>query len=139
LETQLVALAASAGTDADWESLEHSLERFSQAVQEGDDAAAGRAHAQFHVGIFAAIHQPALDLMLKPLTEVILVVGSASLVRNPPEDWQVEFHPPILDALKARDPAAAELAMVTHFKAATRPVYHDFLAGKFSDTYFDRG
>ena len=76
--------------------------------------------------------------MLKPLTEIILVSSVASLVRDSPEDWQVEYHRPILDALKTREPEAAEKAMVDHFDAATNPTSdRGFLARAFSDAYFE--
>src|SRR5262245_11458587 len=138
IETRLVGLAAKSGTDAEWAQLEVELDQFAAAVGDGDDDAANQAHAAFHIGIVAAIHQPALDLMLKPLTEVVLVSSAASLVRSNPEDWEVEVHRPILDALKAHDAAAAEKAMMKHFEVSTAPPrYTEYLARKFSDAYFD--
>jgi DNA-binding FadR family transcriptional regulator len=138
IETRLIGLAAKSGTKAEWAKLEETLEHFARAVAAGEDDVANEAHAAFHSGILSAIHQPALDLMLKPLTEVILVSSAASLIRKRPEDWEVEAHRPVLKALKARDPAAAEKAMVAHFKASTRSYYTEFLERKFSDAYFDR-
>jgi DNA-binding FadR family transcriptional regulator len=139
IETRLVGLAATSGTKADWGRLEETLDRFSQAVAQGNNELASQSHTAFHVGILASIHQPALDLMLKPLTEVILVSSMASLVREATEDWEVEFHRPILVALKARNPKAAEEAMIEHFEASTVPShYGEFLARKFSDAYFDK-
>jgi DNA-binding FadR family transcriptional regulator len=138
LETRLVGLAASSGTDADWVRLDEALETFARAAEDGDDDTANKAHSAFHAGIVAAIHQPALDRMLNPLAEITLVSSAASLVRNRPEDWEVEFHRPILNALRARDPEAAERAMVDHFEAATKPgPYKGFLVRRFSDAYFD--
>ncbi len=139
LETRLVGLAATSGTEAEWAQLRETLESFERAVAERDNDAAGQAHTAFHIGIISAIHQPALDLMLKPLTEIILVTSAASLLK--PRDWEFEMHGPILDALKARDPEAAEKAMIDHFKSTTRPSRrkaYRALGRKFSDAYFDR-
>lgn len=138
IETRLIGLAAASGTDEEWAQLEATLDEFAGAVAEGDDALANEKHAAFHIGIMGAIHQPALDLMLKPLTQVILVSSTASLVRSSPEDWEVEVHRPILEALKAGDAAAAEQAMAQHFEVSTAPApYKEFLDRKFSDAYFD--
>ncbi len=140
IETRLIGLAATSGTEAEWARLEETLESFARAVDDEDAEAANEAHTAFHIGIVAAIHQPALDLMLKPLTEIILVSSAASLVRTKPENWEVGAHRPILKALMARDPEAAEAAMIDHFKIATRPSeYSDYVARKFSDAYFDDG
>jgi DNA-binding FadR family transcriptional regulator len=138
IETRLVGLAAESGADAEWAELEVRLDEFARAVAARDDDAANQAHAGFHIGIVAAIHQPALDLMLKPLTEIILVSSAASLERSNPDDWEVDVHRPILEALKAHDPAGAEKAMIKHFEVSTAPGrYDEYLARKFSDAYFD--
>lgn len=138
IETRLIGLAATSGTDAEWAQLEKTLDEFGRAVAEGKDDVANEQHAAFHSGIMAAIHQPALDLMLRPLTEIILVSSTASLVRSMPEDWEVEIHHPILEALKAGDAEAAEQAMTKHFEVSTAPArYTEFLARTFSDAYFD--
>jgi DNA-binding FadR family transcriptional regulator len=138
IETRLIGLAAVSGSDAEWAKLEETLEAFAKAVAEGKDDVANRQHAAFHTGIIAAIHQPALDLMLRPLTEIILVSSAASLIRQAPEDWEVETHYPILEALKARDPEAAEEAMRKHFEVSTAPArYREYVARSFSDAYFN--
>jgi DNA-binding FadR family transcriptional regulator len=138
IETRLIGLAAASGTDEEWAQLEETLDEFAAAAAEGNDDVANETHAAFHIAIMAAIHQPALDLMLKPLTEIILVSSTASLVRSSPEDWEVEVHRPILEALKARDADAAEQAMRKHFEVSTAPAtYTEYLARKFSDAYFD--
>jgi DNA-binding FadR family transcriptional regulator len=138
IETRLIRLAVDSGTEADWQHLEETLTNFAEAAAAGDDAAAGEAHLAFHYGIIAALHQPALDLMLKPLTEIILVSSAASLVRSSADDWDVQGHRPILDALEAGDADAAEKAMVAHFKTATRPALHKkYLSRQFSEAYLE--
>jgi DNA-binding FadR family transcriptional regulator len=139
IETKLVGIAAVAGTRADWAELEATLDRFAAAVTEGNDQLAGDCHTAFHTGILQAIHQPALSLMLRPMTEIILVSSNASLRGGTPEDWEVDLHRPILAALVAGDAEAAEAAMVTHFEVSTgRDHYQAFLERKFSDAYFDQ-
>ena len=136
IETQLSALAASSCSDEELAVLDETLERFAAAVDANDDETATEAHVTFHKTILEAVHQPALNLILMPMTEIIVVSSTASLRR--PEDWEVDAHRPILTALKARDPEATAAAMSAHFESATRPVpYREFLERKFNEAYFD--
>ena len=138
IETQLSALAAVSCTDDDLATLDDSLERFAAAVAANDFAAANGAHLRFHKTILEAVHQPALNLILMPMTEIIVVSSTASLRSSRPEDWEVDAHRPILAALKAHDPDATVAAMAEHFERATSPVpYEEFLARKFNEAYFD--
>jgi len=120
IEIRLVPLAAESGTEEDWEALERSLEEFTQAVERRDWGVARDAHLAFHVGLIKALHQPALELFLKPMAEVILI-SSAPPRWNVKRDWEVPTHRPILYGLKARDPERTERAMIDHFAATTDP------------------
>lgn len=135
VETRLVPIAASCGTERDWDALQTTLDTYADAVDAGDWSAAGRAHVQFHVGLLRAIHQPALELFLKPMTEII-IVSSVPPRLNVKEDWEVHTHPPILDALRRSDTAATEKAMEDHFAATTDPRrYGAFRAQPFSHAF----
>lgn len=135
IETQMVPLAAVNGTDADWARLEDHYERFEAAVAEADWDAARDRHVDFHVGLLQAIHQPALELLLKPMTEIIMISGAPPR-RTVRVDWEVETHRPILDAVKARDPEAAVQAMTDHFDATADPArYARFRARKFGAVF----
>jgi len=131
IETRLVPLAALNATEEDWERLEGSYEAFAAAVDDGAWDVARDRHVDFHVGLLRAIHQPALELLLKPLTEIILISGAPPR-QTAKVDWEVETHRPILDAVRARDPARAEEAMAAHFAAAADPErYEAFRARPF--------
>lgn len=138
IDIPLVALAAKNGTATDWAALETAYTSFSDAVKADDAEAAGRHHAAFHYGILEAVHEPALALMLRPMAELTIVSGAASVRRTSPEDWEVEAHRPILDALIKGDPAAASQAMADHYEISTRPdTYKEFLERPFADAYFN--
>jgi DNA-binding FadR family transcriptional regulator len=138
IETQLAGVAAVACTDADLALLEDCLDRFAAAVAADETGIATNEHLRFHKTILEAVHQPALNLILRPMTEIILVSSTASLRPRTPADWEVETHRPVLRALQARDPDAAVVAMAAHFTASTRPKpYRKFLARPFSEAYFD--
>jgi DNA-binding FadR family transcriptional regulator len=137
IETQLAGLAALTCTDDELAALEDALERFAVAVDADDTALATEQHTRFHTTILGAVHQPALKLMLKPMTEIILVSSTASLLRHSREDWEVDSHRPVLAALKAHDPEAAVAAMTAHFEVSTSSAYQEFLAREFADAYFE--
>lgn len=139
IDTSLVGLAAKNGTAEDWQALEATYDAFAEAVKEGDVEAAARHHTNFHSGILEAVHQPALALMLRPMTDLTMVSGAASTSHSG-DDWAVESHAPILAALKAGDPEAATTAMSAHYEIATAPEVHkEFLALGFADAYFGDG
>jgi DNA-binding FadR family transcriptional regulator len=114
LETALVPLAATRGSEQDWASLDDVLQRFAKAVDDGQWDVARDAHLSFHAGLLNALHEPALQVLLRPMTEVIWM-SSEPPRETEPEDWEVETHPPILAALRDRDPAAVETAIRDHY------------------------
>lgn len=139
IETLLVRLAADAGTEEDWEDLERAHHALGDAVAMSDEMAASSAHATFHARILQATHQPALTLMLTPMNKVALFTGAASVRRGSMEDWDVEAHRSILDALKLRDAEAAEAAMREHFAVLARStVYQELLDRPFAKAYFNQ-
>lgn len=138
IEASLVAVAAKNGTSEDWEALEATYNAFSEAVARGDDQAATEFHARFHGQILEAMHQPVLTLMLRPMHDLTILAGAASVRNAFPEDWLVETHVPILDALKAGDAEEATRAMAAHYEISTRPdPYQPFLERPFADAYFN--
>jgi DNA-binding FadR family transcriptional regulator len=138
IETQLAGIAAEARTDDDLAQLADSLDRFVAAVAADDTEVATEQHLRFHRTILDAVHQPALNLMLRPMTEIILVSSTASLRPRTPADWEVETHRPVLAAVQEGDAAAAVAAMSAHFAASTRPTpYRAFLDRPFGDAYFE--
>lgn len=131
LDRQLAPLAARNATDDDVQHMEQQLERFARAGAEGDASVAQDAHLEIHLGLVGAMHLPALDLLLKPMAEVILL----SSVRPAPDParWEVESHRPLVEALRARDEQRLVDAVDIHFAALETDAYSDFRAGLFRD------
>lgn len=137
IETSLVALAAENGNAEDWDLLEATYDAFAEAVDRDDSEAATQAHARFHTQILEALHQPALTLMLRPMSELTIVSGLGSVRRDSPEDWVVEAHRPILDALRAGDADQAVRAMASHYEMSTQPQhYQAMLKVPFAEAYY---
>jgi DNA-binding FadR family transcriptional regulator len=131
LDRQLAPLAARNATDEDVARMAGQLERFATAAAEGEAAAAQDAHVEFHLGYVAAMHLPALELMLKPMAEVILL----SSVRPSPDPafWEVDSHRPLVDALGARDERALVQAVEHHFAVLRAPAYDRFRTARFCE------
>ncbi|MBS1862562.1 MAG: FadR family transcriptional regulator [Actinobacteria bacterium] len=117
LELSLLPEIVARAEDADSDLLAKDLDGFASAVAKRDWSEAERTHLAFHYDLLRAAHQPALDVILRPMQEVILV-SSAPPRTTAEEDWAVETHRPILEALRARDLAAAQEAMRAHFLVA---------------------
>lgn len=114
LETALIPRAAYTGLDEDWALLDQVLARFADAVDAGEWDVARDSHLAFHAGLLDALHEPALELLLRPMTEVIWM-SSEPPRETEPADWEVETHYPILAALRARDSVAVEAAIKDHY------------------------
>lgn len=130
LEIELAPLAARRGTDADWDHISAHLDRFAAALESEDSTTAHEEHLQFHLGILAAIHLPALELLLRPLQQYMLFT---SLPPRPddPDLWELPSHYPILEALRAGDEDATREAVRRHFEYMTAPAYAKFRAIPF--------
>jgi GntR family transcriptional regulator, transcriptional repressor for pyruvate dehydrogenase complex len=131
LDRQLAPLAARNATDADVAQMQHQLERFADAAAAGDAAVAQDAHLEIHLGLVRAMHLPALELLLKPMAEVILL----SSVRPAPdrERWEVDSHRPLVAALDARDEQRLVEAVDEHFAVLQAPPYDSFRAARFRE------
>jgi GntR family transcriptional repressor for pyruvate dehydrogenase complex len=81
---------------------------------------AGESHLLFHMTILRAAKLPALEVMLRPLQEFI-VISSTPPVLEQPEFWEVDAHDVICQALESGDPVAAEAAMCAHFRYTEAP------------------
>ena len=132
LDRQLAPLIAANATDEDFEQIKVSLERFAAAATAGGDATVAQdAHLEIHLGLVGAMHLPALELMLKPMAEVILL---SSVRPSPdPERWEVESHRPLVDALSARDEGALVAAVGHHFAVLRGGEYDSFRLARFRE------
>ena len=79
-----------------------------------------------------AVHLPGLEVLLRPLQRII-VDTSLPPDFNAPESWDVPSHLPILEAIEARDPAAAVEAMRSHYALFDGPNYTDMLSRRVRD------
>jgi GntR family transcriptional regulator, transcriptional repressor for pyruvate dehydrogenase complex len=132
IEVNLGPLAATRGTADDWEQLDARLAGFADAVECEDWRRAHQEHLAFHLALLRAIHLPALEILLKPMHEIVVL--SSVPPANNPELWDVPAHPPILRALREGDEDGARLALRDHFDRFLRdPRYEAFEESQFRD------
>src|SRR5919197_358441 len=131
LDRQLAPLSARNATDTDVAQMQHQLQRFADAAAAGEAAVAQDAHLEIHLGLVRAMHLPALELLLKPMAEVILL----SSVRPAPvrERWEVDSHRTLVAALAARDEQRLVEAVEEHFAVLQAPPYDNFRAARFRE------
>lgn len=133
LETALAAAAARRGTAADWRDLRTIYQEMAEHVAARRWQEAQEAHLAFHRRLLHALHLPALELMLLPLHEVVLIS------QLPPDledegHWDLAAHREILDALDAGDPEAVTQAMRAHFRnTAVGEEYSEFRRLRFRE------
>jgi DNA-binding FadR family transcriptional regulator len=136
LDTALSPLLIAHGTDADWDDLDRILAGFAEAVEREHWDDAREAHLAFHMRLLAALHQPALELLLRPMQEII--VASATPPRlTAKQDWEVETHPPIVDALRRRNVVDAQQAFQAHYQIARTARYEGFRDRRVSEVLRD--
>jgi GntR family transcriptional repressor for pyruvate dehydrogenase complex len=130
IETGLIPLAATRASAEQRAEVAHELERFGRAIAQADWAETEKAHLSLHLALLRAIDMPALDLMLRPLQQVILAC-SPPAKRNSSETWELDGHAAIVDALAACDEEKLRCAMREHFAYVDDPAYAGRRARRF--------
>ncbi len=115
LEARLLPLAAVNRTDEDVAEASEALDAFRSAVDQRRWKDAHAAHLRFHLALVAAVQMPVLEVLLKPLAEIILI-SSVPPRGEDPELWEVEAHVPILAALRDQDGEGIAAAIRAHYE-----------------------
>ena len=117
IERAVVREAATAATLEDMVALERCVEKMlnSSSVEDGDEA-----DYEFHTRLVRASKNPVMELIVEGLSSVLreLLRQRRYMVRRRPGSFARTNadHVPIINAIKAGDPEAAERAMDEHFR-----------------------
>ena len=118
----LEALGARLGvpkmTDDDEAELERLLAALSEAAESGDRHEVAVRDAAFHAAILRLSGNETLERVwrsLGPFSRTYLTL----IAPNADVNWTARLHPPILEAVRTRDPAAVEAALRDHFATAS--------------------
>ncbi|SDL74969.1 GntR family transcriptional regulator, transcriptional repressor for pyruvate dehydrogenase complex [Geodermatophilus siccatus] len=112
LETKLAALAAERRTDSDLAAMDEALESMESDIASGGRGVEG--DERFHAAVTAAGHSPLLAKLMVEISDLIRETRIASLAQPDRPARSLQGHRAIADAIRARDAAAAALAMQQH-------------------------
>jgi len=132
LESALAAEAARIGDTEAWALMHKHLDEFETAVRGTDWSSAHRAHLDFHLSIIRALRLPALELILEPLQELI-IVSSIPTEPESAERWGLGSHDPIMRALESGDAEATRTAVQGHFAYVHTDQYRDHTERSFRE------
>lgn len=120
LDVDLAARAASARTDDDVGELRGLCAAMAAAEGAADWDGVEAEHLRWHLHVVDAVHVPALHTILLPMQRIVLATGLPAS-NEPP--WGVAVHAAVVDAIEARDEAAARAAMLEHYAFIHDPAY----------------
>jgi GntR family transcriptional repressor for pyruvate dehydrogenase complex len=112
LETKLAALAAERRTESDLAAMDEALELMERDIASGGRGVEG--DERFHAAVTAAGHSPLLAKLMVEISDLIRETRIASLAQPDRPASSLQGHRKIADAIRARDAAAAALAMQQH-------------------------
>lgn len=103
-------------TDAELDKLELHLAELSRAHAEGDAVAAAEADWAFHEVIIEGCDNPFLAATMQPLTRALREARRETSKLPVMREHAVAAHAKVIEALRARDRAAARQAMRAHMR-----------------------
>ena len=117
LEALAARLAVSRMTEVDLDELQGYVDDMQRAAREGDAYAEAMADANFHGRVMEIAGNATLKRVwghLEPFSRTYITVAIPGADRHQIAD----LHPPVLDALRQRDPATVTDAVHRHFASA---------------------
>jgi DNA-binding GntR family transcriptional regulator len=119
LETLGARLGVPRMTEGDILEIAELHEALQAAAAGGDRHVVAERDAAFHARVLELAGNKMLGRVwrsLEPVSRTYITL----VAPNADPDWTVGLHPPIMRALRDRDPAAVEAALVRHFEEASR-------------------
>jgi GntR family transcriptional repressor for pyruvate dehydrogenase complex len=137
LETHLAGVAAVNRESGDVARIEAALEGFAQAVEQRDPEAAARAHVDFHTELVRATRLPALDILIRPLQQMMLATSlvPSGIEPDDPRGWRVETHRALYEAVKSQSSEAVAAAAEEHWTYTRGPAFDDIRAKRIGELY----
>jgi DNA-binding FadR family transcriptional regulator len=117
LECTAAALAAERASAEDLEQIDAALTRFDLASSVVERA---RYDLVFHLAVARAAHNPVIETMFGSITGLTVDLMLRSLSDRAVTDASVPYHAEIRNAIGARNPERARLAMAEHLSVASR-------------------
>lgn len=118
LEVEIAGLAAERATEEDLAALEAAID--GMAANSEDSQLFTHYDLAFHSALGNATHNDLYNVLLTPITDLLLDYRLAAFYYDPEETIHTGLtgHREILDAVRSRDPRGARQAMLHHLKKA---------------------
>jgi GntR family transcriptional regulator, transcriptional repressor for pyruvate dehydrogenase complex len=133
IELAMIGLASRAGRPEDWSAMEAALDGLAAAIAGEDWEAAHQRHLEFHLGILDAVHLPALELVLRPMHQLVLLSSTPPLPSNPGQ-WEFEAHAKLLEALRGGHSEQAAEALRGHYRELETDDYAAYRRPRFGES-----
>jgi GntR family transcriptional regulator, transcriptional repressor for pyruvate dehydrogenase complex len=117
LESHLAVIAAQNRTQENVDQIQTALDAFAHAVDDRNPAAAARCHVEFHTQLVRATRLPALDILIRPLQQMMLATSlvPTGLEPDDPKGWRVEAHRDLFLAVESQSMEALAKAADVHW------------------------
>lgn len=116
LEGSAARLAAQHASEVEVAIIEEICDQYRRAT--GDGAALAMRNRQFHEALYRCAHNRYLVRTLDGLHDALALLGESMLLDPKRAEQTLQEHAEIVEAIKARNPDAAELATRKHIRAA---------------------
>lgn len=138
VEPEFAAAAAQRATARDLAEMEAALDEYTAAHATDEVALLDASHRRFHQAILRAVHNPVVEAMIEPLTELILLSSIPRTAHVVPRLYSKELqdlaaHREIFECIKAGDSLGARRAMLTDFDNARTDFDLSVLIGSRDD------
>jgi DNA-binding FadR family transcriptional regulator len=137
LESHLAVVAAKNREPENLERISAALSTFAAAVERRDPIAAARCHVAFHTELVRATRLPALDILIRPLQQMMLATSlvPSGIEPDDPRGWRVETHRALFLAVESQSPEAVEAAAAEHWIYTQGPAFEDIRAKRIGALY----
>jgi DNA-binding FadR family transcriptional regulator len=137
LESHLAVLAARNRESENLERIAVALDSFEQAIDRRDPAAGARYHVMFHTELVRATRLPALDILIRPLQQMMLATSlvPSGIEPDDPRGWRVEAHRKLFDAVEEQSLEAVEVAVAEHWAYTREAPFADVRARRIGELY----
>ena len=129
IEIEIISAAAERRTDEDITRLASAVELFEAAVKDLRWSEAALRHADVHLALLAATRYPALDIVLRPMEQIVLLSSHPPNDKDPARLWEVGAHTSILDAVRSGSRADLRGALQAHYQVMNPEEYRAQRAG----------
>lgn len=137
IESHLAVIASQNRESENLERISAAFDTFAAAVERRDPIAAARCHVDFHTELVRATRLPALDILIRPLQQMMLATSlvPSGIEPDDPRGWRVETHRALFLAVESQSPEAVQAAAAEHWTYTQGPAFAEIRAKRIGALY----